>query len=110
MAPAYRRARRLRRHRRLRVRRADEPLGLAFIAGGSAIGWDQAASVGTDVHRYVTYYVVTSLAWDTFRAIGNAALVIVLGRPLLGALDRAARRMCLHVTEPQPAAPDGINA
>jgi energy-coupling factor transport system substrate-specific component len=79
-----------------------------FIAGGSVIGWDQAASVGTNVHHYVTYYAVTSLAWDTFRAVGNAALVIVLGRPLLGALDRAARRMRLHVTEPQPVAPDSI--
>jgi energy-coupling factor transport system substrate-specific component len=81
-----------------------------FIAGGSAIGWDQAASVSTNVHHYATYYLVTSLAWDTFRAVGNAALVIVIGRPLLAALDRAARKMSLHVTEPKRATPDSIVA
>jgi hypothetical protein len=41
--------------------------------------------------------VATSFAWDTFRAVGNAVLVIVLGRPLLGAMDRAAKRMHLRV-------------
>jgi hypothetical protein len=30
--------------------------------------------------------------------VGNAALVLVLGRPLLGALDRAAKRMRLDVS------------
>jgi hypothetical protein len=46
--------------------------------------------------------MATSFAWDTFRAVGNAALVLVLGRPLLAALDRAARRMRLHVGPPGP--------
>ena len=45
----------------------------------------------TNLHHYLTYYMATSFAWDTFRAMGNAVLVVVLGRPLLGALDRAAR-------------------
>ena len=42
--------------------------------------------------------MATSFAWDTFRAVGNVILVVVLGRPLLGALDRAARRMRLELT------------
>jgi hypothetical protein len=41
--------------------------------------------------------MTTSFVWDTFRAIGNLVLVVVLGRPLLGALDRAARRMRLEL-------------
>jgi energy-coupling factor transport system substrate-specific component len=68
-----------------------------FVAGGSAVGWDQAASAATNLHNYATYYLTTSMAWDTFRAVGNAALVLALGRPVLGALDRAARRMRLEL-------------
>jgi hypothetical protein len=45
----------------------------------------------------VRYYAATSFVWDTFRAVGNAVLVLVLARPLLGSLDRAARRMRLAV-------------
>ncbi|MPZ91117.1 MAG: hypothetical protein GEU68_05735 [Actinobacteria bacterium] len=52
-----------------------------------------AANLG----RYLRFYAVTSLGWDAFRAVGNAALVILLGRPLLGALGRAACRMNLVV-------------
>lgn len=68
-----------------------------FIAGGSALAWDPAASAATNLRHYLGFYAATSFAWDTFRAVGNAALVLALGRPLLGALDRAARRMRLDV-------------
>ncbi len=68
-----------------------------FVAGGSALGWDPAAGTIANLRHYLTYYAATSLAWDTFRAVGNVVLVLVLGRPLLGALDRAARRMRLDV-------------
>jgi energy-coupling factor transport system substrate-specific component len=68
-----------------------------FLTTGSAVAWEPAASAATNLHHYLTYYVATSLAWDTFRAVGNAVLVLALGRPLLGALDRAARRMRLDV-------------
>jgi energy-coupling factor transport system substrate-specific component len=69
-----------------------------FLTTGSAVAWDPGAGSATNLHHYATYYMATSLAWDSFRAVGNAALVIVLGRPLLGAMDRAARRMRLHIT------------
>lgn len=68
-----------------------------FLTTGSAVAWDPAASAATNLHHYLTYYVATSLAWDTFRAVGNAVLVVALGRPLLGALDRAAKRMRLDL-------------
>ncbi len=68
-----------------------------FLTTGSALAWDPAASAVTNLDHYLTYYATTSLAWDTFRAVGNAVLVIALGRPLLGALDRAARRMRLDI-------------
>jgi energy-coupling factor transport system substrate-specific component len=75
-----------------------------FLTAGSAISWDPGAGAATNLRHYVTYYAATSFAWDTFRAVGNAALVLVLGRPLLGALDRAARRMRLDVGPPRKEA------
>jgi energy-coupling factor transport system substrate-specific component len=68
-----------------------------FLTAGSALAWDPAGSAPTNLDHYLTYYVTTSFAWDTFRAVGNAVLVIALGRPLLGALDRAARRMRIDI-------------
>ena len=78
-----------------------------FLTNGSAIDWNPAAGAATNLHHYATYYLATSLAWDTFRAVGNVALVILLGRPILGAMDRAARRMRLHIgpSDPQPSDP-----
>ncbi len=80
---------------RLSVRRDHEPVVVALPGRGSAISWDPAAGLGENVRHYLAFYAATSFAWDTFRAVGNAALVLLLGRPLLAALDRAARRMRL---------------
>jgi energy-coupling factor transport system substrate-specific component len=71
-----------------------------YIAGSSAVGWDPGAGAGENLRSYATYYLATSFAWDAFRAVGNVALVLVLGRPLLKTLDRAARRMSLEVRAP----------
>jgi energy-coupling factor transport system substrate-specific component len=68
-----------------------------FVAGSSALGWDPSASAATNLRHYAAFYAVTSFAWDTFRAVGNALLVLVLGRPLLATLDRAARKMRLDL-------------
>jgi energy-coupling factor transport system substrate-specific component len=68
-----------------------------YAAGSSNIGWAPELGGAANFGRYLRFYAVTSLGWDAFRAAGNAALVILLGRPLLGALDRAARRMNLVV-------------
>ncbi len=69
-----------------------------FLTTGTAVDWDPAADAATNLRHYLTFYAASSFAWDTFRAVGNAALVLVLGRPLLGALDRAAKRMRLDVS------------
>jgi energy-coupling factor transport system substrate-specific component len=68
-----------------------------YAAGTSNIGWAPELGGLANFGRYLRFYAVTSLGWDAFRAVGNAVLVILLGRPLLGALDRAARRMNLVV-------------
>jgi energy-coupling factor transport system substrate-specific component len=64
-----------------------------FAAGSGDVGWVAEAGTLGNLRRYATFYAATSLGWDAAGAVGNAVLCIVLGRPLLGALDRAARRM-----------------
>jgi energy-coupling factor transport system substrate-specific component len=68
-----------------------------YIAGSSAVGWAPELGAAENIRHYLGFYAVYSFGWDTFRAIGNAAMVVLMGRPLLGALDRAARRMRLDV-------------
>ncbi|MDQ3784595.1 MAG: ECF transporter S component [Actinomycetota bacterium] len=64
-----------------------------FRAGSSALGWAPELGAPANLARYGTFYLATSAWWDAYGAVGNAVLVTVLGRPLLAALDRAARRM-----------------
>jgi len=79
-----------------------------FLSGGSAIAWDRGAATATNLHHFQTYYLATSLPFDLPRAVGNLVLVVLLGRPLLAALDRAARRMRLNVVPPSRIAADSI--
>jgi energy-coupling factor transport system substrate-specific component len=71
-----------------------------FQAGSAEIGWVPELGAAANASRYATFYLTTSLGWDAAGGIGNAAAVILLGRPLLGALDRAARRMNLQLGAP----------
>jgi energy-coupling factor transport system substrate-specific component len=64
-----------------------------FATGSSALGWAPELGGLENLRRYLTFYGATSAVWDLLRAVGNAALVILLGRPVLGALDRAAKKM-----------------
>jgi energy-coupling factor transport system substrate-specific component len=69
-----------------------------FGARGSAIGWAPELGAAANLRHYAAFYLATSLGWDAFGAVGNSIAVVLLGRPLLATLDRAARRMRLSVT------------
>lgn len=56
---------------------------LSFVAG---------APVLENLHRFIIFTLATSLGWDIGRAITTAALVVLTGRAVLGALRRTARR------------------
>jgi len=51
-----------------------------------------------NLHRFILFDLTTSLGFDLTRAVTCAILILVLGRPVLAALRRAARRA---VFEPQ---------
>ena len=59
---------------------------------GSGISFDPGGSVADNLRSYAAFYFVTSLGFDVPRALGNVALVLLAGRPVLSALRRAARR------------------
>ena len=56
-----------------------------------------------NLHSFLFFDLTTSLGFDIPRALTNACLVLLLGRPVLGALRRASRRAAFDV----PVALDG---
>ena len=81
-----------------------------FVTDGSALAWDPSGGGGANLRRYAAFYGATSFAWDTFRALGNSILILVLGRPLLRTLDRAARRMRLDLRPVDAGPPPKVPA
>jgi energy-coupling factor transport system substrate-specific component len=69
-----------------------------FAAQGTGLSWVPDEGTLANVRNYGAFYLATSLPHDIFRAVGNAVLVIALGKPLLAALDRAATRMNWRLT------------
>ena len=68
------------------------PFTAAGITAPGGLLWSPGLTLPETVSRYVRFYLATSLAYDTFRALGNAALVLTLGTPILRVLDRAHAR------------------
>jgi energy-coupling factor transport system substrate-specific component len=50
------------------------------------------SSVLFNLRRFITFHFATSLGFDIPRAVGNVVLVLIAGKPVLGALRRTARR------------------
>ena len=62
-----------------------------YVAGQEMF-WSPGIGAGEALARFGIFYGVTSLAWDAVRAVGNAALILILGAPLLRVLRRFERR------------------
>jgi energy-coupling factor transport system substrate-specific component len=62
------------------------------------------ASVFTNLLHWWRFDLTTSLGFDLPRAVGNVVLVLLVGRPVLAALHRVARRAAFGATPAlQPA-------
>ena len=57
------------------------------------LSWRPGMGLGTTLHHYWSFYVATSLGWDAAGALVNAALIVMLGVPLLRTLRRFAHRL-----------------
>jgi energy-coupling factor transport system substrate-specific component len=63
-----------------------------FIAGTQAQSWAAGLGFSATLQRYLAYYLVTSVVWDTIAAIGNVLLILAFGVPTLKALRRFKQR------------------
>ncbi len=68
-----------------------------FAAGPAAQNYEAGISLGQMLARYGAFYVATSLVWDLARAVGNVALIVLLGAPMVRALTRFKRRFRFEV-------------
>ncbi len=62
------------------------------IGDGTQLSFDPSASPLENLHRFVLFNLATSMGWNLGRALTNAALVFVLGTPLLRLFRRTARK------------------
>jgi energy-coupling factor transport system substrate-specific component len=61
-------------------------------SAGTQLSYVPGASVVENLQRFWAFHVATALGWDLPRAITNAVLVLLVGRPVLAALRRVARK------------------
>jgi energy-coupling factor transport system substrate-specific component len=70
--------------------------------GNPSIGWLPGMDPATSLMHFARYYVLTSLAYDTFRAVGNVLMVLALGMPVMAALRRLRARLTFEVVGMTP--------
>jgi len=68
-----------------------------FAVGPAAQTWEPGIGLGKTLARYGVFYMVTSLAWDLARAVGNVVLLLALAKPMIRALNRFRRRFHFQV-------------
>jgi energy-coupling factor transport system substrate-specific component len=75
----------------------DVTVWIPAFRGNPSLGWLPGLTPGQAIVHYARFYALTSLAYDTFRAAGNAAMVLALGAPVLAALARFRARLTFEV-------------
>jgi energy-coupling factor transport system substrate-specific component len=65
--------------------------------GNPTLGWQPGMAPVTALLHFGRFYLLTSLAYDTFRAVGNVGMVLVLGTPVIAALMRLRSRLTFEV-------------
>jgi energy-coupling factor transport system substrate-specific component len=78
-----------------------------FIAPGLeqdvGLFWTPSLTFRQTIDHYARYYLVTSLWYDTFRAVGNFVLVIAIGLPIIRTLERFKGRFSWQPWSDLPA-------
>ena len=70
--------------------------------GNPTLGWLPGMDAATSLVHFGRFYLLTSLAYDTFRAVGNVLMVLLLGAPVLAALARLRVRLSFEVVASTP--------
>jgi energy-coupling factor transport system substrate-specific component len=75
-----------------------------FYRDSPSFGFVPGMGTASLLARFARFYVATSAVWDSFRAIGDALAVAVLGAPVLAALARMRSRLSFAIAGPGPVA------
>lgn len=75
----------------------------SFFRGAAGLGYTPGLGAAATAVRFGRFYLATSLVYDSFRAAGNAVLVLLVGLPILAALVRLRRRHTLVIEDDVPA-------
>ena len=70
--------------------------------GNPTLGWLPGMDAATSLIHFGRFYLLTSLAYDTFRAVGNVLMVVALGAPVMAALTRLRVRLTFEVVGLSP--------
>jgi energy-coupling factor transport system substrate-specific component len=76
---------------------------LLVAAGSSPLSWAPGIGLVPLSRRFGSFYLATSLVYDSFRAAGNLLLIAVLGSAVIPALERFRRRFLTVWAVDQPA-------
>jgi energy-coupling factor transport system substrate-specific component len=68
-----------------------------FAAGPASQAWTPGLGLWEMLSRYGAFYAITSLGWDVARAVGNVALILLLGPATVRALTRFRKRFHFEV-------------
>jgi energy-coupling factor transport system substrate-specific component len=69
---------------------------------GGTLDWRPGLGLGGTLHRYWSFYVATSLAWDAAGAFANAVIILLTGAALVRTFRRFAHRLdpVVELTDP----------
>jgi energy-coupling factor transport system substrate-specific component len=65
--------------------------------GNPTLGWSPGIAPAAALVHFARFYVVTSFAYDSFRAVGNLVMILALGAPTIAALERFRARLTFQV-------------
>ncbi|HEY2041072.1 MAG TPA: ECF transporter S component [Jatrophihabitans sp.] len=68
------------------------PFAASQTGAAAAVSFVPGAALADNLHRWLAYSITTGLTFDVPRGLSTAVAVLVVGRPVLLALRRAARK------------------
>ena len=63
-----------------------------IVGGDTALSFQQGGAISENLNRFLTFHLLTAMAWDIPRSILTAVLVWITGRPVINALRRTQRK------------------
>jgi energy-coupling factor transport system substrate-specific component len=64
-----------------------------FVSDQGSLSWHPGLGLATTLHRYWSFYALTSFGWDAAGALTNAVLIAVTAAAVLPSLRRFASRL-----------------